>query len=207
MAKLLYIEGSPRKERSASIAVARAFLEEYRKLHPKDEVITCDLWSRNLPPFDGDIINAKYAIMHGQPRTSAQAQAWKAVEAIISEFTQADRYLISTPMWNFSIPYRLKHYIDILVQPGYTFSVSPQEGYKGLVTGKKVTLIYARGGAYQDPAAADLDLQTKYMQTILKFIGFKDLDSVIIEPTLSGSPEEKEKLLQKAKQQAKLCAV
>ena len=34
MARLLYLEASPRKERSASIAVAKAFVEEYRKTHP-----------------------------------------------------------------------------------------------------------------------------------------------------------------------------
>ena len=51
-------------------------------------------------------------------------------------------------MWNFGIPYILKHYIDLIVQPGLTFSFSPSEGYKGLVTGKPVTVVYARGGAY-----------------------------------------------------------
>lgn len=40
MAKLLYVEASPRKERSASIAVAKAFVEEYRKTHPGDEIGT-----------------------------------------------------------------------------------------------------------------------------------------------------------------------
>ena len=38
MAKLLHIEASPRKDRSASIAVARTFLDEYGKTHPGDTV-------------------------------------------------------------------------------------------------------------------------------------------------------------------------
>ena len=37
MARLLYIESSPRKERSKSIAVAKAFLEKYKAEHPGDE--------------------------------------------------------------------------------------------------------------------------------------------------------------------------
>ncbi|HWS15585.1 MAG TPA: NAD(P)H-dependent oxidoreductase, partial [Candidatus Methylomirabilis sp.] len=63
MARLLYIEASPRKERSASIEVSKAFLEEYRKTHPGDEVDVMDLWATPLPEFDGEVIEAKYAIL------------------------------------------------------------------------------------------------------------------------------------------------
>ncbi|UCH81014.1 MAG: NAD(P)H-dependent oxidoreductase [Nitrospiraceae bacterium] len=43
MAKLLYTESSPRKDRSASIAVSKAFLEEYEKSHTGDTVEILDL--------------------------------------------------------------------------------------------------------------------------------------------------------------------
>src|ERR1700722_16456963 len=147
MARLLYIESSPRKQRSSSIEIAKFFLNEYSQAHPKDEVVIVDLWKKELPQFDGDVIDSKYAIMHGQPHTEAQVKAWKKVEDMIAEFKSADKYVISLPMWNFGIPYKLKHYIDILVQPGYAFTVTP-EGYKGLITNKKVLLIYSRGGEY-----------------------------------------------------------
>ena len=55
---------------------------------------------------------------------------------IAEHFKSADKYVFSLPMWNFGIPYKLKHFIDVLVQPGLTFSFSPETGYKGLVTGK-----------------------------------------------------------------------
>jgi FMN-dependent NADH-azoreductase len=202
MAHLLYIESSPRKKRSSSIEVAKTFLNEYQRTHPTDEVITVDLWNKEIPPFDGDVIDAKYAILHGQSHTEAQRKAWRAVEQTIQEFKNADKYLISLPMWNFGIPYPLKHYIDVIVQPSYTFSFSPSEGYKGLVVGKPVTLIYARGGAYgSDSGAEGLDLQKKYMEEILKFIGFENIHSIIIEPTLT-SMEEKNSVIEKAKEKA-----
>lgn len=192
MAKLLYIEASPRKERSASIEVAHAFLEEYRKLHPKDEIAVVDLWEKALPEFDGDVIDAKYAIMSGKPSTDAQKRAWKAVEDVIAEFKSADKYVISIPMWNFGIPYKLKHYIDVITQPGYTFSFSQETGYSGLVNGKKIALIYARGGAYgAETGASQLDFQTTYMQTALGFIGLTEQHAVVVEPTVNGGPEKK----------------
>lgn len=51
----------------------------------------------------------------------------KNVEDVIEQFTAADKYLFSLPMWNFGIPYKLKHYIDVIVQPGYTFSFTKKD--------------------------------------------------------------------------------
>ena len=202
MGRLLYIEASPRKKKSSSIEVARIYLDAYRQSHPDDEIEIFDLWQRELPRFDGDVIDAKYAILHGQSHTEAQRKSWRAVEQTIADFKRADRYLFSLPMWNFGIPYSLKHYFDVIVQPSYTFTFSPSTGYQGLVTGKPAVIIYSRGGAYGSGTGSEaLDLQRSYMETILKFIGFHDIKSIIIEPTLS-SPEEKEKAIKHAKEEA-----
>jgi len=202
MTRLFYIESSPRKKRSSSIEVAHAFLEAYRQNHPANEVETLDLWQKEIPHFDGDVIDAKYAIMNGQSHTEAQRKAWRAVEQMIADFKKADRYLISLPMWNFSIPYKLKHFFDVIVQPSYTFSFSPTEGYKGLVTDKPVVLIYSRGGAYGSGTGGEsFDMQKSYMETILKFIGFTDIRSIVIEPTLA-SPDLKEESVKHAKEKA-----
>ena len=212
MVRLLYIKAShikasPRKERSASIKVARAFVDEYKRTHSGDTVDILDLWKTELPAFDGEIINAKYAILHGEQHTEAQKKAWKTVEDTIANFKGADKYVISLPMWNFGIPYKLKHFIDVIVQPGYAFSYSPSEGYKGLITGKPVVLVYARGGAYSAGTGAEsMDYQKSYMEHVLGFIGFTDIKSIIIEPTLMVSHKEKAQLIEKAIERAKTVA-
>ena len=90
------------------------------------------------------------------------------------------------------MPYVLKHYIDVLIQPGLTFSFDPQSGYKGLVTGKKAVAIYARGGAYgPGTGMEDYDLQSKTLTGILGFIGLTDLVNIFVEPML-GPPEVSE---------------
>jgi FMN-dependent NADH-azoreductase len=202
MAKLLYIEASPRKSRSKSIEVAKTFLDALRSAHPALEVDTLDLWSTELPRFDGSVVEAKYAILHGQPHTTEQAQAWRHVEDVIARFKAPDWYLFSLPMWNFGLPYVLKHYIDVLVQPGLTFSYSPSEGYSGLVTGKKAAAVYARGGAYgPGTGAGDYDLQSKALIGILGFIGITDLTNIFVEPTLAA-PGDVETTIAKAKELA-----
>jgi FMN-dependent NADH-azoreductase len=186
MSKLLYIESSPRKERSKSIQVAKAFIEAYVAEHPSDEVLTLDLWKKKLPEFDGYTIDAKYQVLHGQNFDEKQQAAWQAVVDVCDEFKSADKYLFSLPMWNFGIPYKLKHYIDVLAQPGQTFSFDPATGYRGLVSGKPVAVVYARGGAYGSDAAKGMDLQRGYMELLLGFIGFQDIKSILVEPTLAA---------------------
>jgi FMN-dependent NADH-azoreductase len=204
MAQLLHIQSSPREDRSYSRAVAEEFLKAYREANPGDEVNTLDVFEADLPGFDGFILQAKYNILHGKDHSDDMKKAWRTVENIIDEFKNADKYLFSVPMWNFSIPYRLKQYIDIVAQPSYTFSYSPEEGYSGLVKGKPATLIYARGGAYPPGSGFEAyDLQTRYMDTILRFMGFEDIHSIIIEPTLMEGPDVGKKKREEAIKKAR----
>lgn len=183
MSKLLHIQSSPRHHRSASIAVAQHFIETYKARFPDDTVETLDLWEQPLPEFNNDTLDAKYAIMHGHPHSEGQAEAWKAVADLATHFKSADKYLISLPMWNFSIPYKLKHYLDLLIQPGLTVDVSAA-GYKGLVTGKPTVVVYARGGAYGPGTGAEAyDFQSPYLRHALGFIGMTDLKEIFVEPT------------------------
>ena len=189
MAKVLYIKASPRTERSYSMAVANVFVEAYKAKNPNDEVMVLDLFGKDLIPYDGLAVQAKYTIMRGKKHSDEEAKAWKAVEATIEEFKSADKYVFAIPMWNFGIPYRLKQYFDIIVQPSYTFAVS-DKGYEGLVTGKPAFVAYASGGQY--PEGSDYsayDFQRPYMKMILGFMGITDIKTAIVEPTLQGGPE------------------
>jgi FMN-dependent NADH-azoreductase len=207
MSKIFYIQASPRIERSYSIAVADAFVSAYKQANPKDEVVTINLFKKDLPSFDGLAVQAKYAILNGLKHSPEELAAWKKVEEVIAEFKSADKYVMAVPMWNFGIPYRLKQYLDIIVQPTYTFSFSPQEGYKGLVKGKPIFVSYSRGGAYPKGSAEEaFDLQTKYFQLALGFIGFTDIRTLVVEPTLAGpdvAKKKREEAIAKAKEMAK----
>lgn len=185
MSKLLYIESSPRKTRSKSIEVSQAFLASYKTSNPNDEIVTIDLWDQQLPEFDGFTIDAKYQVLHGQDFDAEQAKAWQAVVDVCDEFKSADKYLISVPMWNFGVPYKFKHYIDVIAQPGQTFSFDPASGYSGLVTGKPAAVIYARGGAYGGEGSG-MDHQKPYVEQILGFFGFTQIHPIVIEPTLAA---------------------
>ena len=208
MSNLLYIKASPMGELSFSIAAADAFVEAYGKAHPGDNVKTVDIFKESLPAFDFEAASAKYKIMHGKEHSQEDRQTWDRIVSVIEEFKSADKYVMAVPMWNFSIPYRLKQYVDIIVQPGQTFTVGEDGGYEGLVKDKPVFIAYARGGEYPPGTEQEaFDLQKKYLELILAFVGLTDIRSVTVEPTLAGGPDvagrKRSEAIEKARQMAK----
>jgi FMN-dependent NADH-azoreductase len=201
MSKLLYIESSPRKERSISVEVAQQFIDDYRASSVDNKIVKINLWDMELPEFDGDYINAKYQVLHGESPTAGEQNAWAEITEIVDQFKGADHYLFSIPMWNFSIPYKLKHYIDIITQPGLTFSFSPDSGYEGLITGKTATIILSRGGEYSNDETRGMDFQLPYMKHFLGFIGFQDINTILLEPALTD-PESLANTVSTAKNKA-----
>lgn len=190
MSTVLHIQASERGDESFSIRLAQAFLRSYLESHPRDSIKTLSLGKNTIPEFGALAISAKYRILYNNSSSEEEALVWKAVEATIEDFKNAQKLVISSPMWNFGIPYRLKQYFDVIVQPGYTFSYSPEEGYQGLVTGRPAMLIMARGGEYAPGTeAAAYDFQRPYLESILSFIGFTKIDSIVVEPTLQAGPE------------------
>src|SRR6202048_3601331 len=187
MARLLHLSSSPRGDHSHTRRVATVFLDAYRNAHPSDEVREIDLWTLSVPAFDGAVLDAKYAIFGGLAPTPEQHAAWGAVEALATEFKSADKILISVPMWNFGVPYVLKHYIDVITQPGLTFSFNPATGYAGLVTGRPATVIQSSAGTYLPGSGAEgSDFLTGHLKTWLEFIGFPDILSLAPAPTCTG---------------------
>ena len=190
MSRLLHIAASPMDDLSYSNRVADRFIEVYRQSHPADQLETLNIWTAALPGFDGFGVRARYKAGRSQSMEPDEAAAWQHVKETVEQFKGFDKYLFSVPMWNFSIPWRLKQYLDLLAHPGLTFSFSPETGYTGLVTGKKAALICARGGAYPpDSPAAAWDFQKPYLKTFLGFIGITDLTEVTIEPTMGATAD------------------
>ncbi len=174
---MLHIASSPR-EGSHSAKVAHSFIEAYKRSHPEDQVTTLNLWQIRLPPFDGRKVAAKSNAARGKENSLEEQEAWKEVTDIIAHFKSFDKFLFSIPMWNFGIPYLLKHYIDIIVQPGQTFAKT-SSGPIGLVTGKPALIIYSSGSVYGE--SSPIDFLRPHFEFVLKFIGFTNIQRLAAE--------------------------
>jgi len=97
--------------------------------------------------------------------------------------------VIAAPMINFTIPSTLKSWVDYVARAGRTFRYS-EKGPEGLVTGKQVILVVARGGVYAGNPA--LDFQVPYLKSVLGFLGMTDVEVIEVEGTAFG-PDAAEK--------------
>ncbi|HET9444878.1 MAG TPA: NAD(P)H-dependent oxidoreductase [Steroidobacteraceae bacterium] len=185
MSKVIYIEASPLKSRSHTIAVARAFLDAYRLHHPDDQIEQVDLWTTQLPPFDGVTIDAKFAVLRRKEFTAEQMARWEAVRAVSRRFNSADKYVFGVPMWNFGVPYPLKHYIDVVTLPGENWTWSKANGYGTILSGKKALLICASANLHSASGEGASDFQKPYLRRWLRFIGVNDLREITVAPTLA----------------------
>jgi FMN-dependent NADH-azoreductase len=186
MTKLLFIKASPRDEASRSIAVAKTYLDALKAGHPNLEIDAIDLWKADLPEFDGDKNTAKLTVFGGGAPDGAIKTAWEDIVAIANRFIRADRYLFAVPMWNGGIPYKLKQYIDLIHQPGLTFSFDPKSGYSGLLKNKRATIVYTSGAfsrAFPSPAFG-VDHQSTYLKAWLAEAGVTAVEEIRFQPTI-----------------------
>lgn len=186
MTKLLYIQASPRKSDSKSLQLAAVYLDALRAANPDLDIDVLDLWDTELPAFDGDKAAAKMNVITGAAQNAAGQTAWDEIVRITKRFISADRYLIASPMWNSGIPYRLKHYIDLVHQPGMLWRLDPETGYEGLLEGKQATLaltsgVYAQGVA--EPAFG-VDHHAAYLRMWLNQAGIQRIDELRFQPSM-----------------------
>ena len=152
--------------------------------HDEVEVDVINLFNEELPSVAGNNIETKYTLMMGQPIERSHIESWRRIESLIEHFVAADIYLLTTPMWNFSIPYALKYYIDCVVQPGYLFTYTDLGQPVPLVLGKKMICVTTRGGDYSPGGPMHAyDFQEPYLRTIFGFVGITDIQFVNVQPT------------------------
>ncbi|MCF5548309.1 FMN-dependent NADH-azoreductase [Pseudomonas salomonii] len=198
MTTLLHIECSPRKQRSASLEIARQFIARYQQNALDTQVVTLDLWALDLPEFAGPVMDAKYAGIAGTPLSDEQSAAWTTLKALAAHLHQADVLVFSVPLWNFAIPYKLKHFIDVVSQKDVLFEFSPEHGVRGLLHNKIAVNVYARGMDFSAPGAQAMDFQKPYMEAWLGFIGVTDVHSLYVEKTILGAEVDQVSRLESA---------
>lgn len=201
--KLLHIVSTPRTASSNTLKIAQAFIDEYLKNGNDVEVETLDLFHHALPAVAGDNIDAKYHLMVGGQLPPNLQTSWLEIEKEIQRFMDASVIVISTPMWNFSVSYALKYYIDTIVQPGYLFKYDEKGIPLGLVNGKLLVCITTRGGDYSVGTPMNiLDFQEPYLRAIFGFVGIKDIHFINAQP-MDITPDMREQATAKGVEEAR----
>src|SRR6266404_4052794 len=173
MPTLLKIDSSPMGDRSVSRKLTTEFAKTWVETHPGGTVISRDLTTLNIPVVSGDWVAAAYT--PEDARTAEQEKVLGVSESLIADLQRADEYVIGVPMHNFSIPSTLKLWIDQVMRAGKTFSYGAS-GAKGLLAGKKATLLIASGAVYEQGSAyAAFNFVTPYLRTVFGFMGITEI--------------------------------
>lgn len=196
--KLLAIIATPREDESRTLKIAEPFLEIFQQKNPDWLIDELNLSKEQLPDIGQKSVGGKYVLLEGKDLFGKLKETWTEILQHIERFLSAEIILIATPMWNFSIPYTLKQYIDIIVQPRYLFQYTPT-GVEGLAKNKKMIVIATRGGQYTTKDAPNLDFQEPYLRAIFGFVGITDITFIIAEGMDMGFKENLQNAIEQAK--------
>jgi FMN-dependent NADH-azoreductase len=173
MTKLLVVEASPRGNHSISRNMTRRFVEDWRSAHPDGEVIKRDLMDTELQFANAAWLQA-YFTPPGQ-HSPEMKDILQLSDDLVAELLTVDHIVIATPVYNYNVPAVLKAWVDHVVRKGLTLGFDG----RGLVTGKKATVLIASGGVYTEGSPIrDRDIATQYLRLILGVIGITDVTFV-----------------------------
>lgn len=189
MSQILLVTTSPRGTESYSNQVAHALVAKLQARAPGTRLVTRDFATAPLPHVGEDYVVGR--MLPAEQRSPAQATSVALSDELIAELFASDTIVIASPMYNFGVPSTLKAWIDHLARAGETFSYSAA-GPEGLVKGKKVYLIQARGGVYSEGPMGAHNFHDPYLKTVLHFLGMTDVELIAIEGVAFG-PEAAEK--------------
>ena len=214
MTKLLYLEASPRKENSYSSRVAAEFLDAYCTANPDHEIEHLPLFDYDLPKYSAEGADQKMEnlldIRNGGDGIEVVGE-WAGVMREVERLKSADKVLLSSAMWNFSVPYRLKHWIDLVVHVGVNVLVNEKSEYIGQITGRPLQMIIASGSPYEErfPLETDgtkTDFMQPYLKHIFRLLGFTDMRTIRVMPMGLPGPKTDE-IAVKCKEEARIAAL
>jgi len=179
---ILQVNSSARGDASISTRLGGELVARLAK--PTDIVTVRDLRANPHPVLDEEGLGALFTPASG--RTPEQAARVALDDALIAELQAADTVVLGVPMINFGIPAQLKNWIDAISRAKVTFQYTAN-GPEGLLKGKKVYVVLARGGKYRDSAA---DSQVPYLRQMLGFLGMTDVHFIYAEGLAMGPEAE-----------------
>lgn len=152
--------------------------------HPQTVVEYLDLALDTPKHFSVDAIASK-GVAQATP-TQAQRAENAVSERLVSQFLAANVIVVGAPLYNFSVPTKLKSWIDRLSQPGRTFKYNVTDPV-GLTTGKTVIEASSRGGIFSTTEGGQaMEHQESYLKVVFGFFGLTDVRIVRAEGVAMG---------------------
>ena len=175
MTHILQVTSSVKGPSSRSTQLSEELVAGLLARDPGARVSRRDVAAQPVPIVDATTLRALST--PADQRSAEHAARVAELDALIAEIQSADVVVLGVPMYNFAVPVQLKAWLDAIARGGVTFRYTAN-GPEGLLTGKKVYVVLARGGVHRGTAT---DSQTAFLQTMLGFLGMTDVEYVYAE--------------------------
>lgn len=179
---ILRIDASARKDGSISRELADFYIDRIAERRAV-RVETRDT-SDGLPLVTQDWITANFT--PDSDRTPDNRAVLATSDRLVDELKRNELLVISTPIYNFSIPAGLKLWVDQVARAGLTFRYT-DKGPVGLLDGKRAVILVASGGT---KVGSDIDFATPYLRHVLGFIGVTDVEIIAADQLMASSPDK-----------------
>ena len=143
----------------------------------------------DIPFVDEEILSGFFA--KGE-RTDNQKNALKLSDSLVQELKWADILVLSTPIYNFSIPASLKAYFDLVARAGLTFKYT-ENGPVGLLQNKKAYIVMSSGGT---EIGSDIDYAGRYVKHFLAFLGIFDVTFINLDQLMMANDVKRKQALE-----------
>ena len=193
MKKMLYIIANSKSEEiSSSRTVSRRLVNAIMGKVPNVELEELNLYEEHIPQLKGCYFESRSAIISSEARSKLSVEEQKEVarvEQLCDQFKEADIYVLATPMWSLSFPAPVKEYLDCIIQSGKTITFENNKPH-GLMDDKHRVFIYVQSSGANIPwiLKPALSKGLNYVHEIMKFIGIRTFDELLVDGT--GSSEE-----------------
>jgi len=189
---ILHINTSARLEASNSRTVSGYLVQRLAETEGASQIIERDLVKQTLPALSPEDLVGVHGSHDAEP-DSLLARHLALSNELIGELKQSRTLVIGLAMYNFSVPFYFKQWIDYVCRAGVTFRYS-SAGPEGLTGVERAFIVSASGGT---PRGGSADFASTYLEHICGFLGVQSVHHI----DASGSKRQPEKVIAEAQEQ------
>ncbi len=174
---VLHICANPKPtEISTTKQMAAAFFSNLVEKNMDVEMHNLDLYQDSPPFLSYEAFRAIWAHFYEEDYepTDREIKAVKYATRHADMLNKADILVLTTPMWNFSIPAILKAWIDQVIAPGLTYNLNDDGSIEPLHKLKRVVLLVASAETYKEDDPRDA--LTAVLRNAFHYIGVNDVE-------------------------------
>ena len=156
--KVLFVNACLRGEKSRTLQLCNAYLEELRSIRPDVQIEELHLDSLEIVPQNGAFIAKRDVFL-------AENNFEDEMFDLAKQFIAAEHVVIGAPYWDLSFPAKLKQYLERCSVDKLTFIYNEQGIPEGQCKAESLTYITTAGGFI-----GDMNYGFEYVQGLCNFL-------------------------------------